>query len=309
VAVFRQWVGGRIEKMTAVFALSRSPAALAGCFGGAVFVQATIVVFYFIVAHALSLDMTFWDLAVIVPMSFVVQMLPLSVNCSASGSDLRVLLHTHRPAAGARPAGLLVPTALISCSAHRRGGLRQPAAVKKFGIRNWEFNTATSETRSRVSASTCSGTRCPGTQEAAVRRAGRLEKRDESVRRPDRDGVSSSSALVTPVRHAVFDCHGDARDLFRLPIANRGFAAGRHGHAVGSRTVESRSSSLVVAFVTNRSFPRRRPARAGSRPPATSLHPEPLAFRINALSSGNSHHGRHPPKASRPIRLAATGDR
>ena len=39
-----------------------------------------IVVFYFLVAHALHLDMTFWDLAVIVPMSFVVQMLPISVN-------------------------------------------------------------------------------------------------------------------------------------------------------------------------------------------------------------------------------------
>jgi uncharacterized membrane protein YbhN (UPF0104 family) len=76
-----EWVSHRIDKVTAV--LSRfhdRPAILAGCFGGAVFVQATIVVFYFIVAHALSLDMTFWDLAVIVPMSFVVQMLPISVN-------------------------------------------------------------------------------------------------------------------------------------------------------------------------------------------------------------------------------------
>ena len=76
-----EWVGNRIEKVTA--ALSRfheRPAAFAGCFGGAVFVQATIVVFYFIVAYALRLDMTFWDLAVIVPMSFVVQMLPVSVN-------------------------------------------------------------------------------------------------------------------------------------------------------------------------------------------------------------------------------------
>ena len=76
-----EWVGHRIEKVTAV--LSRfhdRPAALAGCFGGAIFVQATIVVFYFIVAHALRLDMTFWDLAVIVPMSFIVQMLPVSVN-------------------------------------------------------------------------------------------------------------------------------------------------------------------------------------------------------------------------------------
>jgi len=76
-----EWVSHRIDKLTAV--LSRfhdRPGTLAACFAGAVFVQATIVVFYFIVAHALSLDMTFWDLAVIVPMSFVVQMLPISVN-------------------------------------------------------------------------------------------------------------------------------------------------------------------------------------------------------------------------------------
>jgi uncharacterized membrane protein YbhN (UPF0104 family) len=76
-----EWVGGRIEKLTAVLSRFRDrPGALAGCFGGAVFVQATIVVFYFIVAHALRLDMTIWDLAVIVPLSFVVQMLPVSVN-------------------------------------------------------------------------------------------------------------------------------------------------------------------------------------------------------------------------------------
>ena len=76
-----EWVGTRIERVTAVLArFHERPAALAGCFGGAIFVQATIVLFYFIVAHALSLDMSFWDLAVIVPMSLVVQMLPVSMN-------------------------------------------------------------------------------------------------------------------------------------------------------------------------------------------------------------------------------------
>ena len=49
-------------------------------FAGAVFVQATMVLFYFAVAYALHLDIAFWDLAVIVPISFVVQMLPVSVN-------------------------------------------------------------------------------------------------------------------------------------------------------------------------------------------------------------------------------------
>jgi hypothetical protein len=39
-----------------------------------------LVTFYAAVAHALRIPVTFWDLAVIVPVSFVVQMLPVSVN-------------------------------------------------------------------------------------------------------------------------------------------------------------------------------------------------------------------------------------
>lgn len=76
-----EWVGERIEKLTAVLARFRDrPGVLASCFGGAVFVQATIVVVFFIVAYALHIPVTFWDLAVIVPLSFVVQLLPISLN-------------------------------------------------------------------------------------------------------------------------------------------------------------------------------------------------------------------------------------
>ena len=76
-----EWVGERIEKLTATLARFRDrPAALAGCFGGALFVQVSIIVFYFMVAYSLHLNVTFWDLAVVVPLSFVVQMLPVSVN-------------------------------------------------------------------------------------------------------------------------------------------------------------------------------------------------------------------------------------
>jgi glycosyltransferase 2 family protein len=76
-----EWVGSRIDKLTAALSRFRDrPGALAGCFGGAVFVQASIIVFYFIVVLALHLNVTFWDLAVVVPLSFVVQMLPVSVN-------------------------------------------------------------------------------------------------------------------------------------------------------------------------------------------------------------------------------------
>jgi uncharacterized membrane protein YbhN (UPF0104 family) len=76
-----EWVGERINTITAVLARFREkPGVLAKCFGGAVFVQASIVVFYFIVAYALHLDVSMWDLAVVVPMSAVVQLLPVSVN-------------------------------------------------------------------------------------------------------------------------------------------------------------------------------------------------------------------------------------
>ena len=76
-----EWVGGRIEKLTGVLGRFRErPGALAGCFGGALVVQATLVLFYFAVADALHLNVALFDLSVIVPLSFVVQMLPVSVN-------------------------------------------------------------------------------------------------------------------------------------------------------------------------------------------------------------------------------------
>ena len=74
-------VGGRIENLTNVLARFRDrPRALAGCFAGALFVQATMVVFYFLVAYALHLNVPLSDLGVIVPISFVVQLLPVSLN-------------------------------------------------------------------------------------------------------------------------------------------------------------------------------------------------------------------------------------
>ena len=67
--------------ITAVLGRFRArPRALAGCFGGAVFVQATIVVFYFVVAYALHLQVSMWDLTVVVPVSLVMQMLPVSIS-------------------------------------------------------------------------------------------------------------------------------------------------------------------------------------------------------------------------------------
>ena len=76
-----EWVGGRIENLTTILGRFRGrPAAMGQCFGGALFVQATMVVFYYAVAYALHLNVALADLAVIVPISFVVQMLPVSVS-------------------------------------------------------------------------------------------------------------------------------------------------------------------------------------------------------------------------------------
>src|SRR4029078_1433402 len=79
--VHAEWLGDRID--TFISALTRfreQPGALARCFTGAVFVQCTMVVFYLAVVYALHLPLSLWERAVIVPISFVVQMLPLSVN-------------------------------------------------------------------------------------------------------------------------------------------------------------------------------------------------------------------------------------
>src|SRR3982751_2363375 len=76
-----QWVDERIGKLT--YALTRfkeTPTALAVCFFGAVVVQAILVLFYVAIARSMNIPIGFAELAVIVPVSFIVQMVPLSVN-------------------------------------------------------------------------------------------------------------------------------------------------------------------------------------------------------------------------------------
>jgi glycosyltransferase 2 family protein len=76
-----EWIGDRIEKLTTVLARFRDrPTALIMCFCSAVFVQALGVVFYVAVAYALRINIAPWDLAVIVPIAIVVQMMPVSIN-------------------------------------------------------------------------------------------------------------------------------------------------------------------------------------------------------------------------------------
>jgi uncharacterized membrane protein YbhN (UPF0104 family) len=76
-----EWVDRQITALTQTLSRFRDkPLSLIGCFGGAVVVQALVVAFYLTVVHALNIPVTAPDLAVIVPLSIVVQMLPLSVN-------------------------------------------------------------------------------------------------------------------------------------------------------------------------------------------------------------------------------------
>lgn len=76
-----EWVGGRIGSLTATLQRFRSHVgAVVTCFAGAVFVQLMTVGFGWAVAHALGIPIGPFDLAVVVPLAGVVQMIPVSVN-------------------------------------------------------------------------------------------------------------------------------------------------------------------------------------------------------------------------------------
>jgi hypothetical protein len=76
-----EWIGARLEALGGVLARFReSPASLLWCFAGALVVQALLVGFYAAVAHSIGVSVSPWHMAIVVPMSFLVQMLPISVN-------------------------------------------------------------------------------------------------------------------------------------------------------------------------------------------------------------------------------------
>jgi hypothetical protein len=79
--IHQEWVGERIGRLTGALTKFRNaPGALAACLLGAVIVQAVLVAFYAAIAHSMHIPVSAWHLAVIVPISFVVQMAPISVN-------------------------------------------------------------------------------------------------------------------------------------------------------------------------------------------------------------------------------------
>jgi uncharacterized membrane protein YbhN (UPF0104 family) len=79
--IHQEWVELRIQRL--VEGLSRfrqRPQAILACFAGAILVQAVLVGFYAAVAHAIGVRIAISHLAILVPVSFIVQMMPLSVN-------------------------------------------------------------------------------------------------------------------------------------------------------------------------------------------------------------------------------------
>ena len=76
-----EWIGERLARLDSLLAALRAaPGALIRCFAGAIAVQLVLVAFYFAIALSMSIPVSYWQLALIVPMSFLVQMLPLSMN-------------------------------------------------------------------------------------------------------------------------------------------------------------------------------------------------------------------------------------
>jgi uncharacterized protein (TIRG00374 family) len=76
-----EWVDQRVAKLTlALGRFASAPGALVASAAGAVVVQALLVAFYAAVARGLHIPVSPWHLAVMVPVSFIVQMIPISVN-------------------------------------------------------------------------------------------------------------------------------------------------------------------------------------------------------------------------------------
>jgi hypothetical protein len=79
--IHQEWVEERIGRLTGALTKFRSaPGSLVACLLGAVLVQAVLVGFYVTIVRSMSIPISAWHLAVIVPISFVVQMAPVSLN-------------------------------------------------------------------------------------------------------------------------------------------------------------------------------------------------------------------------------------
>jgi uncharacterized protein (TIRG00374 family) len=79
--VHAEWVDERVRRLIEALERFRArPASLVLCFAGAIGVQVALVAFYAAVARSMSIPVPVLNLALVVPISFIVQMLPLSIN-------------------------------------------------------------------------------------------------------------------------------------------------------------------------------------------------------------------------------------
>ncbi len=77
----KEWVDERINQLLeSLEKFAAQPSALVRCLLGSIAVQIILVWFYAAIAHAMGVAVPAVHLAVLIPMSFVVQMLPISMN-------------------------------------------------------------------------------------------------------------------------------------------------------------------------------------------------------------------------------------
>jgi len=77
----QEWVTERIDRFTEALERFRAaPGALVTCFLGAIVVQGLLVLFYAAIARGLGIPVSIAHLAILIPLSFIVQMAPVSVN-------------------------------------------------------------------------------------------------------------------------------------------------------------------------------------------------------------------------------------
>jgi uncharacterized protein (TIRG00374 family) len=80
-ALKKPWLTERVQRLEdAVIRFRNAPSAVAGAFAGAMVVQITIVAFYLLTAEGLSVPLPIFLGAVLIPVSLVVQMAPVSIN-------------------------------------------------------------------------------------------------------------------------------------------------------------------------------------------------------------------------------------
>jgi hypothetical protein len=76
-----EWIDERLDRLTsALVRFRRAPREMIECFAGAIAVQAILVLFYLALARGLHIPVGLVSLALLVPVSFLVQMVPVSIN-------------------------------------------------------------------------------------------------------------------------------------------------------------------------------------------------------------------------------------